>query len=554
MNPLKTESETKSKKPLLLMILDGWGYSADLKGNAVAAADTPYLDRLEKIYPTALGITSGTDVGLPEGQMGNSEVGHLNMGAGRIVYQDLTLIHKEIEDGVFNQNPVLLNAVRHAKENDKALHLMGLVSYGGVHSHINHLKALLKLAKKENLTRVYVHAFLDGRDVLPKSAMTDLEEMEEFMSAEKVGQLSTVMGRYYAMDRDKRWERTKIAYDALTMENPADDFVFTNSWKDALQKSFESGKTDEFVEPIVLKKEESRRENEENREMKNGGESEEKRISSIRDGDSVIFFNFRPDRARQLTYAFTEPEEKIGFKRDVFPRVHFVCMTQYDEGLDVPIAYPPKDLKNTLGKYLSVCGKRQLRIAETEKYAHVTFFFNGGVEEPDENEERVLIPSPKVATYDLKPEMSAFEVTDALIQKIDEKDYDLIVLNFANMDMVGHTGDFSAAKKAVEAVDFCVGKLAEKILEKGGALFITADHGNAECMEEASGDHCTAHTTNPVKMIYVDDKNIDPATKKPIKILRDGRLCDIAPTLLEIMGMEIPPEMTGKTLLVEREK
>lgn len=519
------------------MILDGWGYNPDEKGNAVAAANTPNLDRLAEIYPTALGITSGTEVGLPDGQMGNSEVGHLNMGAGRIVYQDLTLINKEIEEGVFNQNPVLLKAVHEAKEKGKALHLMGLVSYGGVHSHINHLKALLKLAKKEGVTRVYIHAFLDGRDVLPKSAAKDLEELQKFTESEQVGQLSTVIGRYYAMDRDKRWDRTQTAYDAMTLENPAEkDVILTSDWKSALQTSFEKGETDEFVKPIVL--------------TDNSG----RRVAAVEDGDAVIFFNFRPDRARQLTYALTGPDAKIGFKRKVFPKIFFVGMTQYDEELKIPTAYPPKDLKNTIGEYVSANGKKQLRIAETEKYAHVTFFFNGGVEEPNKGEDRVLIPSPKVATYDLKPEMSAFEVTDALMEKIDEDKYDFIVLNFANMDMVGHTGVMEAAKSAVEAVDTCVGKLTEKVLQKGGAVFITADHGNAECMEETNGEPCTAHTINPVKMIYADDKNIDPETKKPRRILRDGgRLCDIAPTLLDIMEMEIPEEMTGKTLLVKNE-
>ncbi|WNY29082.1 2,3-bisphosphoglycerate-independent phosphoglycerate mutase [Methanimicrococcus stummii] len=521
------------------MILDGWGYNPKTEGNAVFEANTPNLDRLEKNYPTALGATSGEDVGLPEGQMGNSEVGHLNMGAGRIVYQDLTLINKEIEDGTFYQNPALLQAVTAAKENGKALHLMGLVSYGGVHSHMNHLKALLKLAKKESLDHVYVHAFLDGRDVSPKSAMNDLKDLEKFMSDEKIGKLATVTGRYYAMDRDKRWDRTEKAYDALTLETGDlkrdPDIVLTNSWENALSDSFEKGETDEFVKPIVL--------------LDDGG----KRVGFIGDGDSVIFFNFRPDRARQLTYAFVEPDSKIGFKRKNFPKTHFVGMTPYDEELDIPVAYPPKDLKNTIGEYLAANGKSQLRIAETEKYAHVTFFFNGGVEEPNINEDRVLIPSPKVATYDLKPEMSAYEVTDALLEKIDGGKYDFIVLNFANMDMVGHTGDIAAAKAAVEAVDACVGKLADKVLAAGGALFITADHGNAEQMEEADGSPCTAHTTNPVKMIYADKDNLDEAGKPKMSLRDSGRLCDIAPTLLEIMGMEIPEEMTGETLLVKNE-
>jgi len=467
--------------------------------------------------------------------MGNSEVGHLNIGAGRVVYQDLTLINKEIEEGLFFKNPFLLKAVLNAKDNGGSLHLMGLVSYGGVHSYMNHLKALLIFAKREGLNRVYVHAFLDGRDVPPKSAMRDLKDLQEFMEKEGVGQLATITGRYYAMDRDKRWERTEKAYDALTLETPkGEDFTFTDagSWDKALSTSFERGETDEFVRPIILSR---------------AG----KRIAAVADGDSVIFFNFRPDRARQLTYSFTEPDSKIGFQRKARPAVSFVCMTQYDEELTLPIAYPPKDLKNTIGEYLAANGKTQLRIAETEKYAHVTFFFNGGVEEPNGLEDRILIPSPKVATYDLKPEMSAFEVTDVLLQKIDEDKYDFIVLNFANMDMVGHTGIFDSAAAAVVAVDTCVGKLTEKILEKGGALFITADHGNAEQMEECSGEPCTSHTTNPVRMIYVDNKNIDPATKKPVRILKDdGKLSDIAPTILEIMNMEIPKEMTGKTLLV----
>ena len=517
------------------MILDGWGYSRQTKGNAVVAANTPNLNRLIKNYPNTLLLTSGQAVGLPDGQMGNSEVGHLNIGAGRVVYQDLTLINKEIDEGLFFKNPFLLNAVSNAKDKGRSLHLMGLVSYGGVHSSMNHLKALLTFAKREGFKRVYVHAFLDGRDVPPKSAMRDLKDLQEFMKEEGVGQIATITGRYYAMDRDKRWDRTEKAYDALTLENPkGEDFTITDtgSWEKALQDSFERSETDEFVKPIILT---------------NAG----KRIAAVEDGDSVIFFNFRPDRARQLTYSFTEPDEKIGFKRKARPAVHFVCMTQYDEELTIPIAYPPKDLKNTLGEYLAANSKTQLRIAETEKYAHVTFFFNGGVEEPNDLEDRILIPSPKVATYDLKPEMSAFEVTDVLLQKIDEDKYDVIVLNFANMDMVGHTGIFDSAATAVEAVDTCVGKLAEKILEKDGALFITADHGNAEQMEEESGEPCTSHTTNPVRMIYVDNKNIDPVTKKPVRVLRDGgKLSDIAPTLLEIMNMEIPKEMTGKSLLV----
>ena len=535
---------SSSKKPTLLMILDGWGHRKEKNGNAVAAAKTPNLDRLIEKYPCALGMTSGVAVGLPAGQMGNSEVGHLNIGSGRIVYQDLTLINKEIADGTFNQNPVLLNAVHSAIKNDRSLHLMGLVSYGGVHSYMTHLQALLKLAQAEGLTRVYVYAFLDGRDVAPKAAAADLKELQEFMKTNRVGELAAVMGRYYAMDRDKRWERTEKAYNALTLEkkeNNDPDIVYTDSPENALKLSYEKGETDEFVKPIIVMKTDE-----------TNGKAE--RVAAVKDGDSVIFFNFRPDRARQLTYAFVNSDTNLGFKRKVHPKVNFVCMTPYDEGLDIPIAYPPKDLKNTLGEHLSALGKKQLRIAETEKYAHITFFFNGGIEEPNAGEDRVLIPSPGVATYDLKPEMSAYEVTDALLEKLDENKYDFIVLNFANMDMVGHTGIMEAAVTAVEAVDTCVGRLADKILEKDGAVFITADHGNAEQMVEADGTPCTSHTTNPVKMIYVDDKNINK-NGKPEKILRnDGSLCDIAPTLLEIMGLPIPKEMAGKTLLIENQE
>jgi len=530
------------------MILDGWGYSDEKKGNAVAAAKTPNLDRLTEKYPNALGMTSGEEVGLPAGQMGNSEVGHLNIGAGRIVYQDLTLINKEIDDGEFFKNPALLKAVDSALEKNTALHLMGLVSYGGVHSYMTHLKALLKLAKMRGLDRVYVHAFLDGRDVPPKSALADLTELQDFMTAEKIGTIATVIGRYYAMDRDKRWDRIEKAYNLLTLENETEkdenNVVYSESWKDALISSFEKGETDEFVKPIAVLKAVNTM----------AASDKTEKAAVIKDGDSVIFFNFRPDRARQLTYAFTEPDSKIGFVRKTHPKVHFVCMTTYDEELKIPIAYPPKDLKNTIGEHLANLGKKQLRVAETEKYAHVTFFFNGGVEEPNKGEERVLIPSPKVTTYDLKPEMSAYEVTNTLLEKLDENKYDFIVLNFANMDMVGHTGITEAAVAAVEAVDACVGKLADKILEKNGAVFITADHGNAEKMMEADGTPCTSHTTNPVKMIYVDDKNINK-DGNPIKILRaGGSLCDIAPTLLEIMNLPIPKEMTGKTLLIENQK
>ena len=518
-----TLTQKNSQPPLLLMILDGWGYREETGGNAVAGAKKPNLDRLVKKYPTTLCEASGVAVGLPAGQMGNSEVGHLNIGSGRVVYQDLTLISKEIKEGVFFKNPVLLKAMNAAK--NRALHLMGLVSYGGVHSHMDHLKALLIMAKQEGIEKVYVHAFLDGRDVVPKSAMNDLTELQIFMKTEKVGQMASIMGRFYAMDRDKRWERTQIAYDALTSDAENDNIVKTANWKDALKASFDKNETDEFVKPIILL------------------DPSHKRMAQINDGDSVIFFNFRPDRARQLTYSFIAPD-KIGFSRKAKPKVNFVCMTQYDEELEIPIAYPPKELKNTLGEYLSKLGKKQFRIAETEKYAHVTFFFNGGVEEPNAGEDRLLIPSPKVNTYDLKPEMSAYEVTDALLQKIDENKYDFIVLNFANMDMVGHTGIYSAAVAAVEAVDDCVGKIVDKMLEKNGTVMIMADHGNAEKMLEDDGRVCTSHTTNPVTLVYVSNK-------KQIQLKDGSKLCDIAPTILETMDIEIPQEMTGTSLLIQ---
>lgn len=507
--------------PLLLMILDGWGYTTEEKGNAVMTAKTPVLDSLVEKYPSCLLQVSGEGVGLPEGQMGNSEVGHLNIGAGRIVYQDLTRINKDIKEGSFFKNQVLLEAMENVKNKNSALHLMGLFSYGGVHSHMDHMRALVEMAKKEGVEEVYIHTFLDGRDVPPQTALEDMKAHEEFCKSTGIAKTATVSGRYYAMDRDKRWERIKLAYDALTLGEGilADDSV------SAVSMAYERGENDEFVKPTVVTDE-------------NG-----KPVATVKDGDSIIFFNFRPDRARQMTYAFVN-DDFDGFERKVKPQVHYVCMAEYDENLDIPIAYPPETITNTLGEVLSKNNRKQLRIAETEKYAHVTFFFNGGVERENEGEDRCLVSSPDVATYDLKPEMSAYEVTDQLVERIQSGKYDVIILNFANMDMVGHTGIVDAAIKAIEAVDECVGKIIDALLEKGGATLITADHGNAEKMiDYNTGKPHTAHTSNPVRCILVNG----PEGAK----LHDGKLSDLAPTMLEIMKIEQPAEMTGVSLITK---
>ncbi|AKB84196.1 2,3-bisphosphoglycerate-independent phosphoglycerate mutase [Methanococcoides methylutens] len=510
-----------TKRPLLLMILDGWGYSPEDKGNAIALANTANLDRLVEEYPDTLLTASGEAVGLPEGQMGNSEVGHLNIGAGRVVYQDLTRINRDIANGDLFKNPVLLEAINNAKEKHSDLHLMGLFSYGGVHSHMNHMRALIEFAKNEGLDRIYIHTFLDGRDVPPRAALEDMKEHVKFCESTGCAKTATVSGRYYAMDRDKRWDRTQLAYDALTqgVGFKADDPV------SAVSDGYERGEDDEFIKPTVI--------------VDENGEP----VATVKDNDSVIFFNFRPDRARQLTYAFVN-DDFDGFERKVRPDVHYVCMTEYDEKLTVPIAFPPEELKNTLGEVLSKTGVNQLRIAETEKYAHVTFFFNGGVEKQNEGEERCMIPSPKVATYDLKPEMSAYEVTEELIRRIDSDAYDVIVLNLANMDMVGHTGIMEAAIKAVETVDDCVGKIIEHLLEKGGEAMIMADHGNAEKMiDYCTPEGCvhTAHTSNPVRFVYV--------TKEKGISLSKGSLPDVSPTILNVLGIEQPEEMTGHSLI-----
>ncbi|SHJ83918.1 2,3-bisphosphoglycerate-independent phosphoglycerate mutase [Tepidibacter formicigenes] len=507
------------KKPVALIILDGWGINNLELGNAIKAAKTPNMDKYINTYPNVYIKASGLDVGLPDGQMGNSEVGHLNIGAGRIVYQELTRITKAIEDESFFKNEELLRAIKNAKENNKSLHIMGLLSDGGVHSHIDHLKGLLELAKRENLEKVYVHAFLDGRDTDPKSALTYIDEIEKYMKDNEVGKIATVSGRYYSMDRDKRWERTQLAYDALTLGKGEN----ANSAREAVEKSYKNDKTDEFVLPTVI--------------LENGNP-----VAKIEDNDSVIFFNFRPDRARQITRAIVDKEFN-DFERS-YVNTTFVCMTQYDITIkDAYVAFKPQKLKNTLGEYLSKKGIKQLRIAETEKYAHVTFFFNGGIEDPNEGEDRALIPSPKIATYDLKPEMSAHEVTDELLARLDEDKYDFIVLNFANPDMVGHTGVFDAAVKAVETVDECLGKVIDKIVSLGGKALITADHGNAEEMYDEEKKPITAHSTNVVPCVVVTDEDI--------KLREDGRLCDLAPTILDFMNIEKPEEMTGNSLIVK---
>lgn len=506
------------KKPVMLMILDGFGITDKVDGNAVKAAFKPNYDRFFEKYPHTELSASGLDVGLPRGQMGNSEVGHLNIGAGRIIYQELTRISKDVEEGEFFKNAAINQVMEKALQNNSALHLLGLLSDGGVHSHIEHLKALLTLAKAKGLSKVYVHAFLDGRDVPPSSGEEFVIELENYMKEQGIGKIATISGRYYAMDRDKRWERVELAYNAMVLAKGE----FSSSAALAVRKSYHDNKTDEFVLPTVIL-------------------DEGKVTATINNDDSVIFFNFRPDRAREITRAIND---KVfdGFSRETL-KLNYLCMTQYDKSMEnVSLAYEPKSFNNTLGEYVSSQGKKQLRIAETEKYAHVTFFFNGGVEAPNKDEDRALIPSSKVATYDLKPEMSAYEVTEELLKRIDSDEYDMIILNYANPDMVGHTGVFQAAKKAIEVVDECLGKVVDKILLKDGTVFITADHGNAEIMIDFStGEPMTAHTTDPVPFIYVAEN------AKEMRM--GGRLADIAPTILAAMGLQVPEEMTGKSLI-----
>lgn len=506
------------KSPVALIILDGWGVSTNRDGNAVYSAKTPNFDRYATDYPNVLVAASGLEVGLPEGQMGNSEVGHLNIGAGRVVYQELTRITKSIKDGDFFSNKELLKAINNAKEKNTKLHLMGLFSDGGVHSHINHLKSLLDLAKREGLSEVYIHGFLDGRDTPPQSAINYVNEMNEYIAQCGIGKFASISGRYYSMDRDNRWERTELSYDMLV--NGKGETA--NSALEAVEKSYADGKNDEFVLPTII--------------MNDG-----KAVATIEKDDSVIFFNFRPDRSRQITRAIVDPDF-TGFDREYFETT-YVCLTMYDITIpNVEVAYMPQSIDATLGEYLSSIGKKQLRIAETEKYAHVTFFFNGGLEEPYEGEDRELVPSPKVATYDLKPEMSAYEVTERLLAKLDEDKYDFIVLNLANPDMVGHTGNFEAAVKAIEVVDECLGKVVDKILSIKGKVLITADHGNAEVMvDEKSGKPMTAHTTNFVPCIIAGEGEVE--------LREDGKLSDFAPTLLDLMDLDQPVAMTGESLI-----
>ena len=501
--------------------MDGFGLTEPGPGNAVANASTPNLDRIFRDCPGCKLSASGLDVGLPEGQMGNSEVGHTNMGAGRVVFQDLPHISRDIESGEFFQNPAYLEAMSNCREWGSALHLMGLLSDGGVHSHITHLFALLKMAKEQGLSKVYVHCFLDGRDVPPSSGKHYVEQLQAKIQQLGVGEIATVMGRYYAMDRDKRWERVQKAYDALVLgkgEQCADAAK-------AVENSYAAEVTDEFIVPVVI------------------GDPAEGRIAA---NDSVVFYNFRPDRAREITRTLVDPDFS-GFERTFFP-LYYVCMTQYDATMpNVEVAFKPESLNDTFGEYISKQGLQQLRIAETEKYAHVTFFFNGGVETVSPGEDRALINSPKVATYDLQPEMSAYLVTDELLSRLDSGKYDVVILNFANCDMVGHTGVFDAAVKAVEAVDECAGKVIEKALSMGGTVLLTADHGNADKMYEADGSPFTAHTTNPVPFLVISaDERLAPGK---IQLREGGRLADIAPTMLQILNLPQPSAMTGQSLL-----
>ncbi|HJA31638.1 MAG TPA: 2,3-bisphosphoglycerate-independent phosphoglycerate mutase [Candidatus Eisenbergiella pullicola] len=513
-----------SKKPVVLMILDGYGLNERKDHNAVAEANTPVMDELMKTCPFVKGNASGMAVGLPEGQMGNSEVGHLNMGAGRIVYQELTRITKEIQDGTFFENPALMDAVNNCKAKGSSLHLYGLVSDGGVHSHNTHIYGLLELAKRNGLEKVYVHCFLDGRDTPPASGKGYVEQLEEKMKEIGVGKVASVMGRYYAMDRDNNYDRVEYAYKALTRG----EGLTADSAPAAIQASYDRQETDEFVKPTVI--------------LENGAP-----VATIQDGDSVIFFNFRPDRAREITRAFCN-DEFTGFEREKKLDLVYVCFTEYDPTIpNKEVAFHKVEVTNTFGEWLAANGMKQARIAETEKYAHVTFFFNGGVEEPNEGEDRILVNSPKdVPTYDLKPQMSAYEVCDRLVEAIESGKYDVIIINFANPDMVGHTGVENAAIKAVEAVDECVGRAVKAIREVDGVLFICADHGNAEqLVDYETGAPFTAHTTNPVPFILV---NYDEGWG-----LREGGcLADIVPTLIQIMGKEQPKEMTGKSLLIKK--
>lgn len=504
--------------PVVLIVMDGWGCAPESSGNAIAQARIPNLTWYWRRFPHTLLGAAGEDVGLPAGQMGNSEVGHLNLGAGRIVYQDYSRINRAISQGDFFTNSVLLEALAQAQ--GQSLHLMGLVSDGGVHSHMNHVYALLELAAQHDLQRVFVHAFLDGRDVPPTSAGTYLAALEEKMAELNLGHIATISGRYWAMDRDRRWERTALAYKALVLG----EGKTAPSAAQAIKQAYEQGETDEFVRPTVL--------------VQDNGDP----VARVKDGDMIIFFNFRPDRARQLTRTFVDEDFSEFSHGPQPPAVHFVCFTQYDETIKAPVAFAPQRLTNTLGEYLSRQGLTQLRIAETEKYAHVTIFFSGGEEQPFPGEQRRLIPSPKVATYDLKPEMSAYEVTAAVIEELRQGKFHLVILNYANVDMVGHTGKIAATIQAVETVDRCVGQVVEEVLRQRGVALITADHGNGEEMLDEGNRPHTAHSCNQVPFIVVAD-DTDAWEVRP------GRLADVAPTILDLLDLPTPAEMTGESLL-----
>lgn len=507
------------RKPLVLLILDGWGYREQTDNNAIAQANTPVMDKLWQEHPHSLISGSGLDVGLPAGQMGNSEVGHVNLGSGRVVYQDFTRITKAIKDGDFFTNKVLLDAVTTAKNNSKAVHIMGLLSDGGVHSHEEHILAMIKLAEQHGAGPVYFHAFLDGRDTPPRSAKASLSKITEHFAQSGSGQIASIIGRYFAMDRDKRWDRVKQAYDLLTQGNAK--FVAKDAIS-ALKDAYQRDENDEFVQATVI----------------TGADG---KPVQMQDGDTLIFMNFRADRARQLSRAFTEPDFN-GFKRTHQPKLaNFVMLTQYAADIDAPCAYPPEALHNVLGEWLAKHNKTQLRISETEKYAHVTFFFSGGRETEFAGESRILVPSPSVATYDLQPEMSSTELTDQLVNAIQSGDFDVIICNYPNGDMVGHTGILAAAITAVEAVDHCIGRVVSALQQVGGECLITADHGNAEMMQDPnSGQAHTAHTSGPVPLIYVG---------RPATAIDGGILSDIAPTMLHLLNLPKPAEMTGKVLM-----
>lgn len=510
---------TFRKKPLVLLILDGWGYREETSNNAIAQASTPVMDQLWRDYPHTLISGSGLDVGLPDGQMGNSEVGHVNLGSGRVVYQDFTRITKAIADGDFFTNPVLVNAVQQATQQQKAVHIMGLLSPGGVHSHEDHILAMIKLAEQQGAKPIYLHAFLDGRDTPPRSAEASLAKIQQHFANSGSGQIASVIGRYYAMDRDKRWDRVQQAYDLLTQgiaEYQATDAL------SALQHAYQRDENDEFVKATAI--------------LSSNGEP-----VKMQDGDALIFMNFRADRARQFSRAFINADFD-GFNRACRPALSsFVMLTEYAADINAPCAYPPQSLNNVLGEWLAKHNKTQLRISETEKYAHVTFFFSGGRETLFDGEQRILIDSPKVATYDLQPEMSSTELTDKLVGAIHSGDFDVIICNYPNGDMVGHTGVMAAAVKAVEAVDSCIGRVVTALQEVGGECLITADHGNAEMMlDQDSGQAHTAHTSGPVPLIYVG---------RPAQVVEGGILSDIAPTMLHLMSLPVPAEMTGKVLM-----